>query len=237
MSDLLPRVDRACELLAHTYDWHLSDHAEVMGHCDRDGVQAFLARVDGKVWLLIPGTGARLERAGRSELIGDWWRNAASLIRVAVNTGIKPPIMGASGRYLWAWGFLDAANIVDDWLFGNFPGQMIDVCAGHSQGAAVASILAWSRWWRGSAVAFPETHAVACPRVCFSDDAPCCEQVHCWIAPDDPVCRVPLGASHVGKVYTLPRWRGSIANRHRLVSYRDRLALLHQEPALAGAMA
>lgn len=228
MNDIVARADRAAELLIHTYAWRLSDRAEVLGHCDRDGVQAFLARVDRKTWLLIPGTGARLAQNGHSELVGDWWRNALSLARVAVEFAVKPPVTGASGRYSWAWGFLEAANIVDDWLLTHWMGLPIDYCAGHSQGAAVAQILSWSRWWRGSPLSPGETHAIAAPRVTYSSDAPCCERVHCWIAPDDPVCRLPLGASHVGRVYTLPHWPGSLGERHRLPGYRARLDLLHR---------
>lgn len=212
MTALIPRAEQAARLLEAAYAHRLEG---VIDRFDRDGVQACLAlgRTPSgapETWLVVPGTGYAAT-AGRTELATDWCRNLAAQIPAARSI-VRSPRLGASGEFWWARGFLEAADLIDAWL-GR---RCVDAACGHSQGGAAVGILAWSR------PDIAEAHAFGPARASFSPSAPTCPRLHCWTAPDDLVCSVPLGARHVGIVHELPVCRGG----HAVAAYRQRLAML-----------
>jgi hypothetical protein len=214
---LLQRAALGAALLERTYAWRLGEAAEVVDRLDRDGVQAFLARRDGLTWLLVPGTGY-VEQDRPSEDLGDWLRNAASIL----GRTVAWPRQGDSRSFAWGKGFLEGARAIDD--------RRVDVAVGHSQGGAEVQILAWSRWWRyplDHPKRIAEAHAFASARPCFSVGAPGIGLIHVWNAPDDPVPSLPWGAWHVGSIHPLPALgRGGVAERHRMPAYVERLERL-----------
>lgn len=227
---MLARADLGARMLADAYagtlraHWHVTD-----SDCyDEDYAQAYLVRrtSPAEVCLVIPGTGHR-GKAGRSEFFPDWWRNVASGLGMAWEFAPVAPKVGASGIYRWGRGWLEAANALDDWLTAN--NHKVDVVFGHSAGAAIGQILVWSRVWRfhrDMPGYIRECHAIATPRPSLSAGAPIYDEIHCWTAPDDPVCRLPTYGWHVGHNHKLPVIPGgTLATRHGLVGYRHRFAL------------
>lgn len=211
---LLDRADLGARLCEAVYDWRLAGRDEwiVEGEYDAQGVQAYVLRLaDGARWLVIPGTGYAAQ-GKPDERAGDWVRNLRSAFAL--------PKLGESGRFWWAWGFLEAADLLDRWL-GD---RALDFAAGHSQGAAVLQVLAWSR------LNLLEAHALATPKAAYSPSLPLCDRLHCWTAGDDWVCRHPYLARHAGIHHRLP----DMARQHNPASYRMRLAEVRVDLEIGG---
>lgn len=206
---------RGCQLMRAAYEWRLDmlPGVELRARvpANAHGVQARLIRDRslGGLVLVVPGTG-HYERGEPDETWSDWLANLRAAFAV--------PRLGESGRFWWAWGFLDIADFIEEWL-GDLPerGDRIVAAFGHSQGAAALQPLVWSRpdW-------FVEAHALASPKVCYSTKVPLCDRLHVWTAPDDLVCYLPPFAGHIGThVHALPR----NGRRHGPSSYAERIIL------------
>ena len=164
MSSLIARAEHGCDLLQAAYNWKLDDRlgVTVLGRCNAFGIQArLLVDSDGSTALVVPGTGYA-EKGEADEKYADWLRNLRSFFAV--------PRLGQSGRFFWPAGFLEQADLIDDWLRDQLDGRhgfrAIDFAYGHSQGSGAIQPLVWS-----NAELFKEAHAVASPFGCFSADA------------------------------------------------------------------
>lgn len=221
---LVGRAAEAIPPLCAAYDLALDPGRIVHRFSDRYCVDATLWRADnGEVWLLLPGTGGGPAN-GRLNLVWDWLRNAWSVVpsRKVVANLVDVPKLGESRQFYWCRGFLLAAMKLDAWLNATLLHTDIKISrsVGHSQGGAILEVLAWSRGDLG------ECHAIGPACSCFSGHQPR-DELHCWLAPDDPVGRVPIGASHVGTLHVLPRFMpvGFLRERiraHGLLAYAER---------------
>ena len=182
------------------------------------GIEAYLVRWEGKRWLVIPGT----------DSWGDWIRNVSSVVpwpwaqqalASASLTGTDTPAQGRSGS-IWAYGFLRGAQNVCEWLKDK---PVPEMSVGHSMGAALLSITAWSR-------DVGEAHAIASPAVKYLSPDPV-KDLHVWLNSRDPVCYVPHFAHHVGTVHWLPDLIGVTHESHRVAWYIDRFERALAAPA------
>lgn len=214
---------RACALLKAVHAGAATMYVDIEDSLHAVGVDALIVtdRMDGRRWLLLPGTGYG---GGWLERCVDWARNVASVLPYVYEPPVPPPaavanvaavpVPGKSGRY-WGRGFLDGANAVDDWLDRGAIKGVTD-CAGYSQGGAILAILAWTRSDIVSA------QAIAPARSCFSGPQQS-QGLHSWISEDDLVPRVPLGASHVGEVHLLADLHLAPIPAHSLTAYRRQI--------------
>lgn len=227
---LLLAAQRANALLDAAYDGKMTG-VVMKDAMSRNGVDALLVDEglgDGDT-LVLPGTGYG---SGPHERWTDWWRNIVSQVpgrevrRVLDPAAIKLPQQGESG-YRWASGFLKGAEQVIEWLGDRNP---VRAC-GHSQGGAILQIVSWSRWRYHRAWRPMDAHAIAPARVVFEEIPQPPSSLHCWIAPDDHVPRVPFGYHHIGEVHELPRCGepGWLVTPHKCQSYGHRFT-----QALAG---
>ena len=183
---------------------------EVEHSLNHKGVEAYLVQWRGQRWLVVPGT----------DSIGDWARNLSNVMPwrwakpaakvAAVTAKAQVPAVGASGA-LWGYGFLTGAQDIFAWLEDKPAPEM---SVGHSLGAAMVAILAWSR-------NIGETHAIACPGVRYGlpEAVP---GLNVWQCENDIVCFLPHLARHIGAVRWLPKLEGVRGESHRIPWYIDR---------------
>lgn len=221
--DLLDRAELACRLLRDAAQHRLG--VQVGEPIDRDGAQAYRTiQRSGVFHITIPGTGHKAATSLGSEVLEDWSWNLRAIVPVAWHSMF--PKEGASGVYKWAWGFLNRADVLFDEMQARGWFDEPFYLEGHSQGGAVAEILAWTICERARLgiedIPLIEAHAIAPARSCFSRVEPC-PKLHCWLGYDDPVVWAPPFARHVGECHWFPRMSGLLAYRHSAGGYIERI--------------